>query len=95
MTMRPRPDVSCIAEACNGSSAGELCLYFVAQPGLLEARCARSHRRKAWLSDFQSSGSHGVMPHKGDERRWRVGARVASLAPFVAYAFGSTRRKRR
>jgi XFP N-terminal domain len=26
-----------IAEACDGSSAGELCLYLTAQPGLLEA----------------------------------------------------------
>jgi hypothetical protein len=53
-----RPHVSCIAEACNGSSDREFRLHFAAKPGFLKTRRAGSNRRKAWLSDFQSNRSH-------------------------------------
>src|SRR6202171_1211057 len=60
-----RSHLSRIAEACDGSSAGELCLYFAAQPRLLEARRARSDRRKAWLADLQSGRPHGDDAQQG------------------------------
>src|SRR5262249_18421878 len=47
-----------IAEACNGSSAGEFRLYFAAQPGLLEARRGCGDRREARLADLQSGRTH-------------------------------------
>src|SRR5258706_15013869 len=60
-----RSHLSRIAEARDGSSAGELCLYFAAQPRLLEARRDRSDRRKAWLADLQSSRPHGDDAQQG------------------------------
>src|SRR5258708_35221017 len=60
-----RSHLSRIAEACDGSSAGDLCLYFAAQPRLLEARRARSDRRKARLADLQSGRPPGDDAQQG------------------------------
>ena len=53
-----RPDVSRIAEACHGSSAGELRLHLAAQPGFFKARRACRDRRQAGLVDLQPGRSH-------------------------------------
>src|SRR5438477_181594 len=48
-----------VAGACDGSCAGELPLYFAAEPGLFAARRARSDRRETRLADLQSGRPHG------------------------------------
>ena len=47
-----RSHLSRIAQACDGSTCGELCLHVAAQSGLLEAGCSRGHRRQAGIADL-------------------------------------------